>query len=192
MTDHPIDLVYVDGDNVAKSDVRGFTKLRERLRVADADEVRNTDFSGQYGGLYVRTLQAEFDLDASDTTTADNGIDCIIDFAGNRFKRVVFSSIPSQVEITDAGDITLAADAEDIIVINKDVGAATQVTLPSASDRTKSIRIVDGKGDAATNNITIIPQSGETIFASVDYHYVMDSNGSSIILTPRADGAGWF
>ncbi len=88
MTDHPIDLVLVDGVNVAKSDVRGLTKLRVRLRMEDADEVRNTKLSLQYGGVYVASLQECFDLDTADTTTADNGTTCIIDFDGNRFKVV--------------------------------------------------------------------------------------------------------
>lgn len=94
--------------------------------------------------------------------------------------------------VTAAGAVTVDANDSDIIVIKKTVGAATTVNLPLAASRTKAVRIVDGKGDAATNNITIVPQSGESIYATVDYQPVIDGNGGSLILTPKADGTGWF
>lgn len=188
---HPIDIVVVDGVPVSKSAVRGYARERNRVRVGDANEVRNTDFSGQFGGLYVAGLNADFNLDTSDTTTADDGVDCIRDFAGNGFFRVAPNVMEAQRLVTAAGGVNVDADDADIIVIVKTVGAATTVDLPPASDRAKPVKIVDGKGDAATHNITVVPQSGETIMASVDYHYVIDSDGGSVRLTPLADGSGW-
>lgn len=191
MTSHPIDLVYVDGSPVSKSFVRSYSKARERLRMADANEVRNTSLSGHFGGVYISSLQTLFDIDTADTTTADDGVNTIIDFDGNRWKRVVFSVAETQRVITAAGDVTLAADDEDIIVINKTVGAATQVELPDAALRTKAIRIVDGKYDALTNNITVVPKaaSGQLIFGASSW--IIDGNGGSVKLTPLADGSGW-
>jgi len=56
---------------------------------------------------------------------------------------------------TGVGNTT--ADVSDyIIVINKTVGAATSVTLPLAPTNGQSFIIKDGKGDASTNNITIV------------------------------------
>lgn len=98
----------------------------------------------------------------------------------------------TQREVTAAGAVTVDADDADIIFINKTVGAATAVTLPVAADRTKPIRIIDGKGDANTNNITISPQTGEKIYAVTNGTAVIDGNGGSVILTPKADGSGWF
>ena len=88
MASNPVDVIIVDGVPVTKSDVRAYEKLRVRKRMGDATEVRNTRLSGQYGGLYISSLQSNFDLDAADTTTPDDGATCIIDFDGNRFKKV--------------------------------------------------------------------------------------------------------
>lgn len=187
---HPIDVVIVDGDPVAKSVVRSYVKQHTAVSVADADEIRATDFSGQTGGLQLAAVY--YRLDTSDTTSLDDGSNIIIDAAGNRFKKVATGADEVQSTVTVAGDVTLDEDADDVIIIKKTVGAATNVNLPSAGDRIKPIEIVDGKGDAATNNITIIPQSGESIMATVDYSYIIDSNGGSIRLKPLADGSGWF
>lgn len=94
--------------------------------------------------------------------------------------------------VTAAGDVTVGAgDGFDDYFIEKTVGSATNFYLPSAASRAKPLRIIDSKGDANTNNITIIPEAGETIFAIVDYHYVIDGNGGQITLTPHPDGTGW-
>lgn len=98
----------------------------------------------------------------------------------------------TQREVTAAGGVTVSADDADIIVINKTSGAATAVTLPLAASRTKPVMIVDGKGDANTNNITISPQTGEKIYAITNGTHIIDGNGGSVILTPKGDGTGWF
>jgi phage-related tail fiber protein len=95
----------------------------------------------------------------------------------------------SQRVVTAAGAVTVTASDSDIIVIAKTVGAATTVNLPVAATRSLPIRIVDGKYDAATNNITIVPNGTEKIMGGSSY--LIDSNGASIILTPLADGSGW-
>lgn len=94
-------------------------------------------------------------------------------------------------EVTVAGAVTVAADDADVILINKTVGAATTVNLPLSASRTKPVEIVDAKGDANTNNITIVPQTGESIFATVDYQPIIDGNGGKLKLTPKSDGSGW-
>lgn len=91
--------------------------------------------------------------------------------------------------VTAAGTVTVAADDADIIVIKKTVGAATTVNLPKAADAIRPVRIVDGKYDAATNNITIMPDGTETIFGAASW--IIDGNGGSMKLTPLDDGSGW-
>lgn len=93
---NPIDLAVIDSLTVVKGDVRGLLKARMRVRCADASEVNNTDFSGQYGGLYVAALDSNFDLDTSDTTSADDGgLTCLIDADGNRFFRKTIDGLGS-------------------------------------------------------------------------------------------------
>lgn len=97
---------------------------------------------------------------------------------------------------TAAGGVTVTNDDADIIVVKKTVGAATAVLLPDPSTTRKPVRIVDGKYDAATNNITITSAdassspSTKTIMGGSSY--TIDSNGGSIKLTPLEDGSGWF
>lgn len=110
------------------------------------------------------------------------GLNAEADAFGTRTQRLV----------TAAGAVTVAADDADDILINKTVGAATTVNLPLSASRTKPVKIVDAKGDASTNNITIVPQSGEKIWGTVDYQAIIDGNGGMIELSPRADGTGWY
>ncbi|MCK1543264.1 hypothetical protein IVB12_15215 [Bradyrhizobium sp. 179] len=95
-----------------------------------------------------------------------------------------------QRKVTAAGDVTITNDDADVIVIAKTVGAATAVLLPDPSTATKPFRIVDGKYDAATNNITVT-SAGTAKKIMGGAAYIIDSNGASITLTPLADGTGW-
>jgi hypothetical protein len=62
--------------------------------------------------------------------------------------------------VTASGAIT-ATSADHIIEVNKTVGAATTVNMPScASNAGLQLIIIDGKGDAATNNIALTPSAG--------------------------------
>lgn len=56
------------------------------------------------------------------------------------------------------GSVTFTAQ-DDIVVVNKPVGAATTANLP-AGVTGRIYTIKDGKGDAATNNITLTPAAG--------------------------------
>lgn len=98
----------------------------------------------------------------------------------------------SQRTVTAAGAVTVDADDADDILIAKTVGAATTVNLPLSGSRTRSVKIVDAKGDANTNNITIIPQAGEKIYGIVNYQPIIRSNGGSLQLNPKHDGTGWY
>lgn len=60
--------------------------------------------------------------------------------------------------VTAAGAVTVSA-TDDVVVVNKTVGAATTVNLP-AGVTGRRYTIKDGKGDAAANNITITPAAG--------------------------------
>jgi hypothetical protein len=102
------------------------------------------------------------------------------------------TTVRSQRIVTAAGAVTVSATDADDILINKTSGAATTVNLPTSASRSRNVKIVDAKGDATTNNITIVPQSGEKIWGTVDYQAIIDGNGGVIELSPRADGTGWY
>ena len=106
--------------------------------------------------------------------------------------RSTFVPTPNIREVTSAGDVTADATIDDVIVINKTVGAATTVNLPPVAGRApnRPLKIVDGKLDAAANNITLDGDGSETILGIGTY--VINSNGGSVEVWPRPDGAGWY
>lgn len=192
MSQNPVDLVYADGVAVSKSAVVALEKETVRRRVGNADAVRNTDWSGQFGGLYVASLNADFNIDTDDTTTADDGVNCIRDIAGNGFFRVAISIIETEKVITATGDITIADDeSADNILINNTSGGPINVYWPSAAVRTKKLSVTDN-GNAGTFPITNLPKvgSGQTLMTGASY--VLDVNGMGLALRPRADGSGWY
>ncbi|MCI0557537.1 MAG: hypothetical protein MN733_03500 [Nitrososphaera sp.] len=91
--------------------------------------------------------------------------------------------------VTAAGVVTQLS-TDDIILINKTVGAPTTVNLLTAAGRTRPLMIVDLKGDAGTNAITVTPTGVETIVGLATW--VINNNQGSIRLRPRPDGLGWY
>lgn len=91
-------------------------------------------------------------------------------------------------EVTSGSTVAIVTTAKSVRV-NKTVGSATILTVPLAaamdSDR---ITIVDWKGDAGTNNITITPTSPETINGLSTW--TLAANNASVALTKIA-GVGY-
>jgi len=78
---------------------------------------------------------------------------------------------------------------DDVLIVKQAVAAPFTVNV-DWSARSKPLRVVDGKGDAAINNITITPSAGQTQLAVVNFSYVIDGNGGSVILSPLPDKSG--
>lgn len=64
--------------------------------------------------------------------------------------------------VTAAGDYTVQS-TDFIILMDKTVGAATNILAPASSTRNNAIKIKDYKGDAQTNHITFMANGVETI-----------------------------
>lgn len=74
--------------------------------------------------------------------------------------------VTGQRTVTAAGDITVSA-TDHYVIVNKTVGAATNANLPAAASYGGGkVTIKDGKGDADSNNISIVPNGTETIDGS--------------------------
>lgn len=83
-------------------------------------------------------------------------------------------------EHTIAGDVTAAMLANvACCLVNKSSGAATGVTLPEMNWVGQGMIVVDAKGDAATNNITITPDSGNINGSAT---YTINENYGSVWL----------
>lgn len=90
--------------------------------------------------------------------------------------------------VTAAGTVTVSS-TEGGVAINKTVGAATTVQLPTAASRNGAPVIVkDMKKDALTNNITVLPAGSETIDGNASD--VINSNAGSRGYRP-VPGVGW-
>jgi len=87
--------------------------------------------------------------------------------------------------ITASGAVTVT-NADDVIVVNKTSGAATTVNLPASPATGDTYCIKDGKGDAATNNITITPNAGNIDGAST---YVININYGGVFIV--YNGTQW-
>lgn len=77
--------------------------------------------------------------------------------AGSDIRPLLYAS--SVRVITAAGAIT-AANTDVYICVNKTTGAASAVTLFASPTTGYVLTVLDCKGDAATNNITITPAAG--------------------------------
>lgn len=83
-------------------------------------------------------------------------------------------------EHTIAGDVTAAMLLnKSCLLCNKTSGAATAVALPAMQYVGQGLIVVDAKGDAATNAITITPASGNINGSAT---YVISENYGSICL----------
>jgi hypothetical protein len=127
----------------------------------------------------------------------------IFDQISNSFVQTTLSSLLATVAagilriVTAAGDVTVTT-TDSFILMNKSVGAATNINLPSSASRAGlALHIKDYKGDAATNNITFVPNGVETIdgfsgaAAAANGTAVINVNNGHKILYPLPSG-GWF
>jgi hypothetical protein len=83
----------------------------------------------------------------------------------------------------------LAAITDDLIIVNKASGSATNVTMVASATRTRGpVQIKDGKGDADTNNITVLFNGTEKAdnFTSI----IIYTKFGSVSLAPNPAG-GW-
>lgn len=90
---------------------------------------------------------------------------------------------------TGSGDVVM--DYEGAVVVKKASGAATQVTLPpnAADNLGGTFRwVIDGKGDAATNNITVVADSGNIIGAA---SYVISEDYGAVCFFYPNGGTEW-
>lgn len=92
--------------------------------------------------------------------------------------KTLFGRVVAVRVVTAAGAVT-AAVSDHIIEVNKSSGAATTVNLFASPATGTTLIIKDGKGDAATNNITITPAAGNIDGAAT---YVIATNYGSVTI----------
>lgn len=157
MANNPADVVVIDGVPVSKSAWRGYEKQYVRKRMADADEVRNTDLAGQFSGVDVSDLGALFDIDTDDNTSPDDGVNTLVSNDGYRFKRRQDQG--GYVPRTETGNGTIAISSSDSEVLLKPtVPAPRSATLPTSPST--PITVKDANGSWSDTNVTTFTVTG--------------------------------
>ena len=81
--------------NISKADIVNWGKTRLSQSMADASEVNNTDLAGQFT-ISLKSTGRVYNLDTSDTTTADDGVNCIRDASNAAYKIVTIVGLDGQ------------------------------------------------------------------------------------------------
>ena len=155
MTANPIDLVggLTSSSNVSKSDITAWAKARVPQTMASASEVNSTNLAGQA----VITLKTGgfFQQDTTDTTTADDGVNCLVSLDGKRFKVVTFARLGAAnifadtTEATGAGTTASGIFSGGLEVLKKlfvTGVAAFEATTASTSNTTGAVTVAGGLG----------------------------------------------
>lgn len=98
---------------------------------------------------------------------------------------------PAQVEITSGSSYDVVD--EEIIRVNKTIAGAITLNLPPAADRAgRALVVIDQKGDAATNNITLQPDNSQSPAETINGNAtdLIAVNKGRKTYTPLASG-GW-
>jgi hypothetical protein len=90
--------------------------------------------------------------------------------------------------ITAAGPANINANA-NLVIVNQTVGAAITLNLPASASKIGKVKIVDWKGDAGTNTITVVPNGSETFNGALT-SFPINGNGASAVFDPYP-GAGY-
>lgn len=92
------------------------------------------------------------------------------------------------IRVATTTPVTVSNTTDCVVATNLSVAGAVAVNLPAGTDGRWFV-IVDQKGDAATNNITITPNGAETINGSATF--VMNQNKEGVILAYSLTNTRW-
>jgi hypothetical protein len=109
----------------------------------------------------------------------------VVDRATGVWNQVSLASILTGSQtvqiVTAAGDVTVQPN-DGLIILNKTVGAATNVILPAAANKVGRVKVVDWKNDSDVNNVTFVPNGSEKIQGLSGWK--LAGQGASVILDP--------
>jgi len=129
-------------------------------------------------------------LDLSPVLDPNATLIAVYDETSQSFKAVSISSLQiSSVEqhITAAGPAAINANTA-IVRVDQTVGAPITINLPAGKDKSCPVLVADWKGDAGTNNITIMPFGSEKIQGMSSWTIASDTG--SVFLRPIS-GVGY-
>lgn len=92
-----------------------------------------------------------------------NGVRSVLGASGGAAEAISGVTIDGSSIVASTGSPYQMATADRVVAVNKAIGAATKLALPPNPTQWVTYRIVDVKGDADTNTITVTVPNGGTI-----------------------------
>jgi len=176
--------------------------IRVNVRAPFPTQVTGSAFITVAKASGIWSIKPDFTVLAQASTVDVNKVIAIQDLVSKSFfyttaVNFIFGALNSYRIITTTGAVTpLTGDV--VILFQKGASGASSYTLPAASSRGGAPIIVkDMTGDANTNNITIIPATGETIdglsasAAAANGIALIDKDYGARLLFPLTTG-GWY
>lgn len=154
---HPADTALATRDATA---IAADEKIGLRRTVADADEIRNGDFTGQFAGLEVRSNNRLYALDTS-SVAEDDGSESIIDAAGNHFVAQSGQGT-TQIDFGSVGCGDTSIDVTGLAGISADAIARAWIVAQDSDDRPADEHWVDPPIVTPGN---VVAGTGFTIYA---------------------------
>ena len=140
---------------------RVYTFLQDWLSIAEVDSI--ADPTSRYVVVVSGT-------DSSDQLYERLAVDNFI------------SSTAGNVQLITAGGAQNIEETAAVVVVNQTVGAAITLTLPLSAAKVGHVKVVDYKGDAGTNNITVVPSGAEEFQGGLT-SWVIGSDNASAVFT---------
>ena len=131
-------------------------------------------------------------LNDSDDYTANNGMSVVLTNGADSSDEIKIATFVSNSTTlrtnawTAPADSSISAAAGDKIIV--DTSAAKTITLPSSATLGDEIRIIDGTGNAATNNITVARNGHKIIGADSDLTININRAGLGLVYYNTTQG----
>lgn len=100
----------------------------------------------------------------------------------------VSEEMKQAIRVATTSPVTVSDTTDCVVVTDLGTPGAVAVNLP-AGTAGRFFFILDGKGDAATNNVTITPSGGQTIGGAASL--VLNNNRDAVVLVYSATGTDW-
>jgi hypothetical protein len=113
------------------------------------------------------------------------------DSSTNTYSTLLLGASSAAAQKIVAGAGPYAAQPADQVLLIEQTGPFT-VNVDWSTRSGRPLRVVDALGNAPAWPISITPAAGQTQLGQVNYTYVIDGAGGSIILTPLANLSGAF
>lgn len=191
-----VSLTYADNVHVPKSGVRSLFRdvVPQRYTVSG---LRNTDTES---AKIVYVSGAIYELDSSDTTTADDGVLVIVSNDGGRYKLATVKTTSSNVTVRYPSQFAELQDAIDALLLLRFQGSALGIvvvepgthstgSLVNSHPQTSSIRL-QAENSVSTLDISDFSGDEATDTAMLRAHYssVIEVTGSTGILLSNGQG----